>query len=68
LEDVVVVVDAVALAAASCSGLFADAELACHSIIIPFTTCTLATTIDTIITDHAVPANVHQEKMQIGSA
>jgi hypothetical protein len=46
-----VVVDLVAPAVASCSGLSADAELACHNIIVPFTTCTLATTIDVIITE-----------------
>jgi hypothetical protein len=51
LEDVVVVVGAVALAVASCSGLFADAELACHSIIIPFTTCTLTITIDAVLNE-----------------
>jgi hypothetical protein len=44
-------VDVVTPAAASCSGLSVDAELACHSIIVPFTTCTLATTIDAIITE-----------------
>jgi hypothetical protein len=51
VEDVVVVVGAVALAAASCSGLSADAELERHSIIIPFTTCMLATTIDAILNE-----------------
>jgi CheY-specific phosphatase CheX len=51
LEDVVVVVDLVTPAATSFSGLSTDAELACHIIIVPFTTCTLATTIDVIITE-----------------
>jgi hypothetical protein len=46
LEDVVGVVGAVVLAAASGSGLFVDVELACHSIIIPFTT-----TIDAVLNE-----------------
>jgi hypothetical protein len=36
---------------ASCSGLSVDTELACHSTIVSFTTCMLATTIDTIFTE-----------------
>jgi hypothetical protein len=51
LEDVVVVVGVVALAAASGLGLSVDVELACHSIIIPFTTCTPATTIDAVLNE-----------------
>jgi hypothetical protein len=51
LEDVVVVVGVVAPAAASCSGLSTDAELACHSIIIPFTTCMLTITIDAVLNE-----------------
>jgi hypothetical protein len=47
----VVVVGAVALAATSDSGLSVDVELACHSIIIPFTTCTPATTIDAVLNE-----------------
>jgi hypothetical protein len=51
LEDVVVVVDVVAPVVDSFSSLSTDTELACHSIIIPFTTCTLATTIDAILNE-----------------
>jgi hypothetical protein len=47
----VVVVDVVAPAVASCSGLSTDAELACHSIIIPFTTCMLTITIDVVLNE-----------------
>jgi hypothetical protein len=45
------VVDVVAPAVASCSGLSVDVKLACHSTIGFFTTCTLATTIDAIFTE-----------------
>jgi hypothetical protein len=51
LEAVVVVVDMVALAVASCLGLSVDAELACHSRIVTFTDYTLATTIDVLFTE-----------------
>jgi hypothetical protein len=48
---VAVVVDAVALAVPSCSGLSVDAELACDIRTVTFTTCTLATTIDAVLNE-----------------
>jgi hypothetical protein len=43
-----VVVDTVALAVASCSSFFIDAELACDNRTVTFTNYTLANTIDAL--------------------
>jgi hypothetical protein len=51
LLAVAVVVDVVAPAVPSCSGLSVDAELACDIRIVTFTTCTLATTIDAVLNE-----------------
>jgi hypothetical protein len=51
LEDVVVVVDTVAPAVASFSGLSVDVKLARHSKTVTFTNYTLTTTIDVLFTE-----------------
>jgi hypothetical protein len=51
LHVVIVVVDMVALAVPSYSGLSVDAELSCDIRTVTFTTCTLATTVDAVLNE-----------------